>query len=118
MPEDRREDIVWSGIDPLGRTVHDLQSVRDARERAGKHTGPDRLEHDEAHQCVKTPSFIDVSSHNETRETYYRHDPQSGKPPYQRVTVSFSDSVLAPDGVIISTSRYGKPVTGKRRYTA
>ncbi len=118
MPGDRREDIVWTGEDPLGRRVHDLQSVRDARERAGKHTGPDHLEYDEAHQCIETPSFIDVSSQTETRENYYLLDPQPGKPPYQRVTVSFADSVLAPDGVIISESRYGKPVTGKRRYTA
>lgn len=118
MPSGRDEDIVWTGIDPLGRPIHDLQSVRDARERLGRHQGPDRLGYDEMHDCLTTPSFINASSYDETRETYYRIDPQPGKPPYQRVTVSFSDSMLAPDGVAISYSRYGKPTSGKRIYTA
>lgn len=115
MSSGRDGDIIWSGVDPLGRTVHELRSVNEAR--AGKHAGADAISADEVHGCVTTPSFIDRSSQNETRYNYYRDNPIPGRPPFDRVTVSFGDSILAPDGVVISCSKYRKPVRGERVYT-
>lgn len=115
MSKGREGDVIWSGIDPTGRMVHELKSVNDAR--VGKHTGPDSISRDEVHACIETPSFIDRSVQNDMRYNYYRKNPQPGKPPMDRVTVSFGDSILAPDGVVISCSKYSKPVKGVRVYT-
>lgn len=111
----RDGDIIWSGVDPLNRVVHELRSVNEAR--AGKHLGADAITAEEVHTCIETPSFIDRSVQNETRYNYYRDNPVPGKPHLDRVTVSFGDSILAPDGVVISCSKYRKPVRGERVYT-
>lgn len=116
MSNDLSNDIIWTGVDPLGHTVHDLESVHKAR--IGKHEGADNLTSEEMHECIVTPSEIHRSSQNETRCNYYLYDPQPHKPPYRRVTVSFNDSALKPDGVAISWSRYGKMVSGTPIYKA
>ena len=100
---------LWTVVDPLKRRVVLPARIAEARERTGKHTGPDAMSTDEAKEVVETPHFIQESSSNPSRQVYYQYREEFGKPPYKRTVVAFGDDG---DGTAISWSRYSEMVSG------
>lgn len=106
---------VWTQEDPLGRTVVSIDSI--TRAALSRHTGPDSMTVEEARICVERPERIDVSSTDSDRNVYYKYEEERGRPPYSRAVVSFAENKIEhADGVLISFSRYTKPVSGKTVY--
>lgn len=109
-----RKDATWVTTDPLGRRVVSLEGIERKRLQVGKHNGPDAMTVSEAKELIERPQMITQSSSIETRYVYYREDAVPSKPPFKRATVSFTQGESEDyDGVLISWSRYSKPVSGK-----
>ena len=108
-----RPDVTGMVTDPLGRKIVSLSGIEAKRSASGKHDGPDAMTVSEAMTLVESPQFITESSSIANRNVYYRHHPEPSKPAYLRATVSFTEGESEYyDGVLISFSRYSKPVSG------
>ncbi len=106
--------IEWTTTDPNGKVVVLFTSTIEARNRAGKHPGPDKLAPEDAKRVITSPHIIQESSSDSNRQTYYRYEREVGKPPYLRTTVSFDVPETAEyDAVTISYSRQSKLATGR-----